>query len=397
MLPQSDDLNRRCTALLTLLEPLESDFLLKGPESVESELQRIRQQNRADGFWAPALPKEWGGMGLALPEFALLSEQLGRSPFGHYAVNCQAPDIGNMELLLGFGSPEQQERFLKPLIAGQVRSCFAMTEPENAGSNPTLLQARARQEGSDYVINAHKWFTSSADGASFAIVMARTEPESVPDHKAFSQILVPLDTPGFELVRNVSIMGDVGSGYFSHAETRFSECRVPVSNRIGVAGSGFQLAQQRLGPGRIHHCMRWLGMGERAIEMMARYARSRPVSAHETLADKQVIRHWIAEGLTELQAGRLMVLQAAHQLETLGSKAARIEISMIKYYVAGLMHRILDRAVQVHGGLGMTDDTILSFWFRHERAARIYDGPDEVHKDVIAREYFKQLESKDGG
>lgn len=364
--------------------PLEARLLRGGFRALLPTLQELRREVTGRGWAVPFLPPAWGGMGLSLREFAHVSEVLGQSPLGHYLFNCQAPDVGNMELVMAHGTTEQQEAYLRPLAAGQIRSCFAMTEPEHAGSNPVYMSTTAVRDGDDYVIDGHKWFTSAADGAAFAIVMAVTNPDA-PAHARASQIIVPTDTPGFSRVRNISIMGEAGEDYMSHAEVRFDNCRVPQSNRIGAEGAGFALAQERLGPGRIHHCMRWIGIASRALNMMTEYAARRELAPGKPLASRQVIQHWLAESQASLYASRLMVLDTVDKIEREGMKAARMEISMIKFYVANVLQTILDRAIQVHGALGMTDDTILAFWYRHERAARIYDGPDEVHKSVVAR------------
>ena len=373
------------TVLRDDLMPLEAPFLQGGFAAVLPQLAAVRRKVREAGLWAPPLPPAYGGLGLRLAEFAQVSEELGRTPFGHFAFNCQAPDIGNMEVLLAHGSPEQQERWLRPLAAGELRSCFAMTEPEHAGSNPVWLSATAVKDGADYVIDAHKWFTTAAEGAAFAIVMAVTDPDHPKLHRRASQIIVPLDTPGFRIVRNIPMMGETGSDWLTHAEVRLEGCRVPQNNRIGAEGDGFVLAQERLGPGRIHHCMRWVGIAERCLELMCRYAGRRELAPGKPLAGRQVVQHWIAESRAEINAARLLVLDAAAKIDAAGAAAARAEISVIKFYVAGVLQRVIDRAIQVHGGLGVTDDTLLSFWYRHERGARIYDGADEVHKDVVAR------------
>jgi acyl-CoA dehydrogenase len=371
------------------LPPLEARFLREPVRALLPALAEAREQAKAAGMWAPHLPPELGGRGLTLVEFARVSEELGRSPLGHYALNCQAPDIGNMELLHGHGTPEQKRRWLEPLARGEIRSCFAMTEPEHAGSNPVWLSTRAVRDGDDYVIDGHKWFTSSADGAAFAIVMAVTDPDAEKPHARASQVIVPAGTPGFRIVRNIPVMGEAGEDYFSHAEVVFEGCRVPVENRIGPEGAGFLLAQERLGPGRIHHCMRWIGICERAFELMCRRAVSRELAPGEPLAERQAVQHWIAECRAEIDAARLLTLDAAGKIDRGGARAARVEVSTIKFYVAGVLQRVLDRALQVHGALGMTDDLLLSFWYRHERGARIYDGPDEVHKSLVAREVLK--------
>ena len=364
--------------------PLEEAFLTGTPEELMPGLSAARSKARAMGMWAPALPEEVGGSGMSLVDFAHLSEELGRTPLGHISCNAQAPDVGNMELLLGYGSDEQKEQWLKPLVAGEIRSAFSMTEPGHAGSNPTWLSTSAVRDGDEYVINGDKWFSSSADGATFTVVMAVTNPEAERYQRA-SMIIVPTDNPGFALVRNTPVMGEAGHGWSSHAEVAFNDCRVPVANRIAGEGEGFVLAQARLGPGRIHHCMRWIGICERAIELMSRHAIDREIAPGRPLATRQVVQHWIADSRVETNAARLMVLDAAHKLETVGNKAARAEISAIKFFVANTLQRVVDRAIQVHGGLGMTDYTPLAFWYRHERAGRIYDGADEVHRNVVAR------------
>ena len=373
------------------LIPLEKDFLTGKTTELMSELADKRLRVQELGLWLPHLPKEYGGMGLSLMEFAHVSEKLGLSPLGHYVFNCQAPDVGNMELLLHFGTEEQKKKYLIPLAKGEIRSCFAMTEPEFAGSNPTQMGTTADKKGDDYVINGHKWFASAADGAEFAIVMALTDVDAESRYMRASQIIVPTDTKGYEFVRNIPVMGHAGEGYFSHGELRFTNCRVPQSNRIGGEGSGFALAQERLGPGRIHHCMRWIGVCERALELMCQHAATREVAPDRPLATRHVIQSWIAESRAEINAARLLVLHAAWKIDQDGSYAARNEISLIKFYVAGVLQEVLDRAIQVHGGLGMTDYTPLSFWYRHERAARIYDGPDEVHKTVVARRLLSEF------
>jgi acyl-CoA dehydrogenase len=377
------------TIVAEYLLPLESTFLRDGFLAVLPHLQAVRRKVRERGLWAPPLPRAYGGLGLTLREFAQVSEELGRTPFGHFAFNCQAPDIGNMEVLLAHGNVEQQERFLRPLAAGEIRSCFAMTEPEHAGSNPVWLSATATKDGHDYVIEGHKWFTTAAEGAAFAIVMAVTDPEHPKLHRRASQIIVPTDTRGYRIVRNISMMGESGSDWLTHAEVRFDGCRVPQRNRIGAEGDGFVLAQERLGPGRIHHCMRWVGISERCLDLMCRHAAQRQLSPGRPLAMQQVVQHWIAESRAEINAARLLVLDAAAKIDAAGAPAARVEISLIKFFVAGVLQRVIDRAIQVHGGLGVTDDTLLSFWYRHERGARIYDGADEVHKDVVARHILK--------
>lgn len=373
------------------LFPLEREYLAKGFKALEPTLQEKRQKVKDLGLWLPQVPKEYGGMGLTLFEHGLVSQELGQTPFGHFVFNCQAPDAGNMEILIDHGTSEQKETFLMPLLRGEIRSCFSMTEPEHAGSNPTMMSCTAVREGDSYIIDGHKWFTSSADGAAFAVVMAITNPEA-DRHSRASQILVPLDTPGFTLVRNISVMGEPGDGWASHGEVRYEEVRVPQTNLLGKEGEGFAIAQERLGPGRIHHCMRWLGICERSFELMCRFALKREVAPGRPLAGQQTIQNWAAESRAEINAARLMVLATAKRIDEEGQYAARDDISLIKFHVAGVLQTVLDRALQVHGGLGMTDDTPIAYWFRHERAARIYDGPDEVHKWSVARRIFAQYQ-----
>jgi len=375
--------------------PLEPDFLRRPFRELTPKLNATREKVKSLGLWAPHLPKEHGGLGLTLSEFAHVSEELGRTPIGHYLFNCQAPDIGNMEILLAHGTTEQKEKYFMPLARGDVRSCFSMTEPEHPGSNPAWMSTTAVKEGADFVINGHKWFTSSAEGASFAIVMAITNPESPNPYKRASQIIVPIPTSGFQLVRNISVMGDEGSDYASHAEVRYENCRVPQSNLLGREGEGFAIAQERLGPGRIHHCMRWIGICERAFDLMCSYAARRELSPGVLLASKQTVQEWIAESRAEINAARLLVLKTAQAIDTKGAADVREDISLIKFFVAGILQKVIDRAIQVHGALGLTDATLLSYWYRHERAARIYDGPDEVHKMVVARSALKKYMRQD--
>ncbi|HEX8888634.1 MAG TPA: acyl-CoA dehydrogenase family protein [Pyrinomonadaceae bacterium] len=370
--------------------PLEAEFLRRPFRELLPTLNSKRAEVKALGLWSPHLPEEYGGPGLKLREFAHISEELGRTPLGHYLFNAQAPDIGNMEVLISHATPEQKELYLWPLIQGEVRSCFSMTEPEHPGSNPVWMTTSAIKDGGDYVINGHKWFTSSAEGATFAIVMAVTDPEASSPYKRASQIIVPTETPGFHIIRNINVMGEEGSDYASHAEVRYENCRVPQGNLLGREGEGFTIAQERLGPGRIHHCMRWIGICERSFELMCEYAARRELSPGVLLGSRQSIQEWIAESRAEISAARLLVLHTAEKIDLEGAVAAREDISLIKFFVAGILQKVLDRAIQVHGARGLTDATPLSYWYRHERAARIYDGPDEVHKTVVARSALKK-------
>jgi alkylation response protein AidB-like acyl-CoA dehydrogenase len=375
--------------LETEVYPVELEIISNFRQALP-QLQKLRAKAKAQKLWAPHLAEKDSGLGLSLVEFAQVSELLGTTPLGHYVFNCQAPDIGNMELLHQFASAELKSKYLKPLMNGDIRSCFAMTEPEFAGSNPVNMAATAVRENDHYIINGHKWFTTAADGAAFTIVMALTDPQHSNPYLRASMILVPLDTPGYQLVRNIPIMGDVGGDYLSHGEVTFTDCKVPATNLIGEAGKGFALAQARLGPGRIHHCMRWIGICERAFDLMCKRAVARKISSEKVLADQQMIQFWIAESRAEINAARLMVLHTADAMEKEGAKAVKDEISTIKFFVADVLMKVLDRAIQVHGALGITDDTLLSFWYRHERGARIYDGPDEVHKSSLAKSILKK-------
>jgi acyl-CoA dehydrogenase len=378
------------------VQPLESVLQTKGFHALVPELEKLRVEVRGMGLFAPHVGKEHGGAGLSLMEFAHLAEELGRSPLGHYVFNCQAPDAGNMEVLAHHGTATQKERFLKPLVRGEIRSCFGMTEPEHPGSNPAWLGTRARREGGTYVLDGHKWFTSGAEGASFCIVMAVTDPESPNPYLRASQIIVPMDTPGFKRVRNIPVAGEAGEGWASHAEVLLENVRVPVDNRLGEEGMGFVIAQDRLGPGRIHHCMRWLGICERAFDLMCERAASRQLSPGKPLGTRQMVQEWIADSRAEINAARLMVLHAAWKMEKEGAANARDEISTIKFFAANVLQRVLDRAIQTHGAMGLTDATPLAFWWGHERGARIYDGADEVHKSSLARRILERYGLKKG-
>jgi acyl-CoA dehydrogenase len=374
--------------------PLEPEYLRKTFKEMVPVLEEKRSMVKKMELWAPNHPKEYGGMGLNLVEHAFVSESLGRSPLGHFIFGCQAPDAGNIEILHLHGTPEQKEVFLRPLVEGKIRSCFSMTEVEMPGSNPVMLDTTAVKDGKDYVINGQKWYSTAADGAAFSIVMAVTNPDAEPYLRA-SMIIVPTDTPGFNLVRNIPVMGHPGDDYASHGEVLFQSCRVPQKNLLGPEGFGFVIAQERLGPGRIHHCMRWLGICKRAFDLMCSRASKRIIAPDgKTLATKQIIQSWVAECAAEMQAARLMTLNAAWKIETQGAKAARFDVSFIKFYVAGVLQKVVDKALQVHGGMGMTDDTIIAYFYRHERAARIYDGADEVHKMAVARRILRDYEGR---
>jgi len=354
------------------------------PAELEQELQA---KVKAEGLWAPNLPREWGGMGVGFIGQALLNEVIGRSIIAPRVFGSAAPDAGNAELLIISATPEQKEKYLRPLATGEVRSCFAMTEPEVAGSDPTGLRTTAVKENGEWVIDGHKWFISGAIGSAFAIVMAVTNPDAAA-HARASMILVPTATPGFNIIRAIPVMGSGGAG--GHCEIRFENCRVPVGNLLGEEGKGFQLAQARLGPGRIQHCMRWIGAAQRSFEMMCSYALERK-SFGEPLANKQTVQNWIADSAAEIEAARLLTLKAAWKMDR--EEDARIEISMIKFFAARVLHDVIDRAIQVHGALGYSKDTPLETFYRDARAARIYDGPDEVHRQAVAKRVLKSVGS----
>jgi len=345
-------------------------------------LAAVREKAKADGLWNLFMPDERFGPGLTNWEYGLLCEEMGRSPMAApMAFNCSAPDTGNMEILAEHGTPEQRERWLEPLLEGRIRSCFSMTEPEVSGSDPTLLQAKATLDGDEWVVEGHKWFTSGAVGADLAIAMVVTDPDAHPYGRA-SMICVPTDTPGFNLVRPISVMGhDGGPG---HCEIRYEECRVPKEFLLGERGAGFAIAQDRLGPGRIHHCMRAIGTAERAHEMMCRRANERSAFGGP-LGEKQFVQESIAASRMEIDQARLLTLYAAWKMDTEGKRAARQAISAIKIVAANMVMDVLDRAIQIHGSLGMTDDTPLAIMWRFSRMLRLADGPDEVHKMVLAR------------
>ena len=382
-------LNKTRKILHDEIIPLERLLLDGEYDQLSTEIKTIPTKVKSLGLWAPNLPESVGGSYTGLVDLALFGEVLGQSPIGHICFGTQAPDAGNAELLHLHGSDEQNEQWLTPLASGSIRSCFAMTEPHTAGSNPTLLDTTAVLDGDEWVINGRKWFTSSADGAQFTIAMVITEPEAA-KHARASMIIVPLDNPGFRIVRNIPVMGHAGHGYFSHSEVEFTDCRVPATNLIGQRGQGFLLAQDRLGPGRIQHCMRWLGICQRSLDTMCQYVQTRAINSQQTLADQQIIRQMIAQSSAELAAARALVLETAWRVENESFKAAKENVSLIKFYTADVLQKIVDRAIQAHGALGVTDDTILAFFYREERAARIYDGPDEVHQMSVAKSILKR-------
>jgi acyl-CoA dehydrogenase len=343
-------------------------------------MRRLKEAAKREGLWALGHPKEIGGGGIPFMPFVFLNEVIGRSHWGQAAVGTLSMQDSIMLHL--YGTPEQRRRWLDPLVAGEIYPSVGLTEPEVAGSDPTLMQSAARLDGDHWVVNAHKWFTSGANRAAFTTIFAITEPEA-PPHERFSAIIVPTDTPGYDIVRVVPTMGHTGGG---HCEIRLTDVRVPKDNLLGGRGRGFVVAQKRLGPGRIFHCMRWLGQAERAFELMCARAKTR--YAHGSLlSEKGEIQRYVAESAAEIQAARLMTLDAARAMDE-GSEA-RVEIALIKFWGARMLHAVIDRAIQVHGALGVTADTPLEFMYREARYARLYDGPDEVHRMVVARRLLR--------
>ena len=360
-----------------------------------THLRKLQDRVKEAGLWAAHLPPELGGQGKGQIELALMHEVIGSSIWwGPIVFGSQAPDSGNAELLAHFGTEEQKERWMYPLLEGEIRSCFSMTESLTAGSDPTLLATRAELEGDEWVINGEKWFSTNGMVADFLIAMVVTDPDAAP-HKRASMIIVPTDAPGLRRLRNIdSLEVDPGFGY-GHAEILYDDVRVPATNLLGDRGAGFALAQARLGPGRIHHCMRWLGQSQRAFGIMCERALQRE-SHGGRLAEKQMVQTWIADSVAEMEAARLLTLRAAWKIDRLGTKAARQEISMIKFWGAKVMHDVIDRAIQVTGSLGYSADLPLQAMYRFARAARIYDGVDEVHRQTVSRLVLREHEPPEG-
>ena len=357
-------------------------------------LAPIKEEVKRRGLWAAHLSPELGGGGFGQVKLGLMHEILGQTRLGPVAFGNNAPDSGNAELIaIGIaatGREEQRARWLEPLLAGTMRSAFSMTEP-GAGADPKLLATTAVRDGDEWVINGHKWFTSNGSVADVLVVMAVTNPDVHP-YQGSSMILVPAHTPGVDIVRDVPTMEDPAEhfGTFgAHSEIVYRDVRVPYENLVGHEGEGFRLAQQRLGPGRIHHCMRWLGQSRRAFDMLCERAVSRYTHG-SYLAEKQTVQNWVADSMAEMTAARLMTLQAAWMIDQAGAEAARVEIAMVKYYGASVLYNVIDRAIQVHGSLGFSTDLPLEHMYRAARAARIYDGPDEVHKVTVARRVLKR-------
>jgi acyl-CoA dehydrogenase len=354
-------------------------------------MEELKEKAKAQDLWNLFLPDPDLGAGLTNLEYAPLCELMGRSPLSQEATNCNAPDTGNMEILAEFGTPLQKEQFLQPLLDGETRSCFAMTEPFVASSDATNIQSRIERDGEHYVVNAHKWFTSGAASkrCSFAILMGVSDPDG-DRHRRHSMILVPLDTPGVTIVRSIPVFGrDHGMG---HCETLYENVRLPKEYMLGEEGGGFALAQARLGPGRIHHCMRAIGMAEKALELMCRRAQTR-VTFGKHLADQGVIQERIAESRIAIEQARLLTLKAAWLIDTVGKKGARFEIGAIKVVAARLATTVIDRAIQTFGGAGVSDDWPLAEMYAQARTLHLVDGPDEVHLQQIARRELRQYES----
>jgi acyl-CoA dehydrogenase len=376
--PQLVELRHRVAAFVR-------DEVIPAEKNEARDIQSLRDKARKAGIYGPQLPREYGGLGLGTVAMCVLFEEAGRSLLGPMALHCAAPDEGNMHLLSLYATPEQRERYLRPLAEGKIRSCFAMTEPApGAGSDPTMLLTRATRADGGWEITGRKWFATGADGSTFAIAMVVTDP-SVPAHKGSTMFLVPTDTRGFKLIRSVPTMGD-HDGPGAHGEIEFDHLRVPDSAVLGKVGEGFKMAQVRLTPARLTHCMRWMGVARRSLDIAMAYAKEREAFGKK-LAEHQSIQWMIADSEIELHASRLMVMQAAWKHER--GEDIRHESSICKVFVAEAVNRIIDRAVQICGALGVSTDTPLEHFYREARAFRIYDGPSEVHRMVIARNVLR--------
>jgi acyl-CoA dehydrogenase len=377
--------------LETLMHELEWEQLMRAMEP-------LREEVKERGLWAAHLDPELGGQGFGQVKLGLMHEVLGTTPLAPFAFGNAAPDSGNSEILAMAGTPEQKDRYLYPLLEGDLKSAFSMTEPNTAGSDPTALKTMAVKDGDDWILNGHKWFSSNGSIADFLIVMAVTDPDARKYQRA-SMFVVDVDTPGVEIVRDVATMEhpqESWAKYGNHAEIRYEDVRIPGSALLGAQGAGFLIAQQRLYPGRIHHCMRWLGVSKRAFDMLCEYALLRETSSGP-LAEKQTVQNWIADSAAQMDAARLMTLHAAWKMDTEGVAAARREISLIKFFGAEVLHDVIDRALQIHGSLGYSTDMPLEAMYRYARAARFYDGPDEVHRESVARQILRGYERPEDG
>jgi acyl-CoA dehydrogenase len=378
--------------------PLETLAQELGWEGLQRVAKPLQEQVKSQGLWAAHLDPELGGQGYGQVKLGLMHEILGSSSIAPLMFGNAAPDSGNSEILALAGTPEQKDRYLHPLLAGDLKSAFSMTEPDSAGSDPTLLRTRATRDGEHWVINGHKWFSSNGSIADFLIVMAVTDPDARP-HQRASMFVVDADTPGVKVLRDVATMEhpyESFGRYGNHAEILYEDVRIPAGALLGAEGAGFLIAQQRLYPGRIHHCMRWLGVARRAFDMLCE--RSLYRYAHgSVLAKHQTVQNWIADSEAEMQAARLMTLHAAWKMDTDGVAAARKDIALIKFYGAKVLHDVVDRALQAHGALGYSTDLPLEAMYRFARAARIYDGPDEVHRSSVARQVLRGYEAPPDG
>jgi acyl-CoA dehydrogenase len=373
--------------------PLETIAHDVNEEQWKRVISPLQDEVKRQGLWAAHLPPDLGGQGYGQVKLGLMHEIDGTSWMAPIVFGNQAPDSGNSEVIAHFGTKEQKERWLKPLLDGKIRSGFSMTEPFNAGADPTILSTTAVRDGDGWVLNGHKWFTSNGLIADFLIVMAATDPDAAPYERA-SMFLVPVDTPGVKRLRNIPTMaGEHEQFGHGHSEVIYENVRLPAEALIGKPGQGFHIAQIRLGPGRIHHCMRWLGQARRAFDMLCERALTRQAFGGP-LADKQTVQNWIADSAAEMQAARLMTLHAAWMIDKHGAPAARVEIGLIKFWGAKVLHDVIDRAIQLHGSLGYSSDLPLEEMYRHARAARIYDGPDEVHRQSVARYILREYRDR---
>jgi acyl-CoA dehydrogenase len=398
--PRSAELAERVAAFLNKhilpAEPVFQRQIEQGDRWDEPPVMtELKAKARAEGLWNLWAPKHHDKEALSNLEYAPLCEIMGRSPIGAEPFNCSAPDTGNMETLILYGTDEQKKRWLVPLMEGEIRSCFAMTEPAVASSDATNIRAEIRRDGGDYVINARKWWTSGAldKRCKLAILMGQTDPTAQP-HKRQSMILVPLDAPGVYVLRPLTVFGydDAPHG---HAEVVFDNVRVPASNILLGEGRGFEIAQGRLGPGRIHHCMRMIGMAERALQTMCQRALTRTAFG-KTIAEQGITRHWIAESRVEIDQARLLTMHAARMMDEVGNKAARAEIAMIKVVAPNVAQKVIDRAIQVCGAGGVSQDFHLAYAYARARAIRLADGPDEVHRETVAKMELRKYTAQGG-
>lgn len=399
--PRAAELKKKVAAFMDehvyAAEPVYARQLSEGGDRWKSPpiMEELKKKARAQGLWNLFLPKAHHDDGLTNYEYGQICEIMGRSPIGPESFNCSAPDTGNMEVILKYGTKEHQKEWLEPLMDGKIRSCFAMTEPAVASSDATNIRAEIKRDGDHYVINGRKWWTSGANDhrCKISIFMGQTDPNA-DAHKRQSMILVPMETPGVKVLRHLNVFGydDAPHG---HAEVVFENVRVPASNILLGEGRGFEIAQGRLGPGRIHHCMRAIGSAERALELMCQRSVSRTAFGKK-LAEHSVNKHWIAESRMDIDQARLLTLYAAHKMDELGNKEARAEIAMIKVVAPNMTQRVIDRAIQMHGGAGVSPDFPLAKAWAGNRTLRLADGPDEVHRETIAKMELKKYTASSG-